>query len=187
MSKTPTPPAPTAPPVIGPPPKDAAGLSDFQRQMDAALSQIVTDAPSGPVPAPTMRDDVPVVPRSGVNPADLRVDPEEAAMLAHRATLAGEEARLEARRLQNPMPTVGVVQGLVPSAWGASQSELVVREGADPLYVECFRTLRRLVAGGSPLLAMMDVPSLMKLIGTLREKIEYRAPDPAPVKAVVTG
>lgn len=172
----------TAPPVIGPPPTDAKGLADFHAKMDAALSQIKVDAPTGEVPP------APTIP----NAADLRVNPEEQALLAHRATLAEEERRLEARRAANPMPAAGPVnKGLIPSAWGSAQAELVVREGADPLYVESFRTLRRLVAGGSPLLAAMDVPGMLKLIAALRDRIEYKGvvepTAPTVVKKVVEG
>lgn len=175
-----------APPVMGPPPKDMAGMDEFRKQMDAALATIVVGDPKADAPTPPApRADMPVMVEAPLAPLPTAADQ---ALAAYRQSLVGEQARLDALPRVNPLVT-GAISGPVPSAFGVSQAELVVRADADPLHVESFKILRRLVAGGSPLLMMMDVPALTKHLTALREKISYN-PEKSkatPVSTVVGG
>jgi len=102
-------------------------------------------------------------------------------MGAYRAMLRAEEERLA--RMPKPPPLfTAPPQSVVPSAFGQGAAELVVREGADPLLVECLRLLRRLVAGGAMPQGMFDNRQLFSLMERLRAAVEYVPPQPKPVE-----
>lgn len=165
-------------PVKSPPPTpvNTQALDDFARLnkgMDAALSQIITEPPSGPVPPVVTPgvDKVPVAP--GQPPIGGKRNLEEESLLAYRAMLAQEEQRL-AQRTEHAAPLVyPQPQSVVPSQFGVGAAELVIREGADPLLVESFKILRRLVASGVAMTAGFDPRQLFSHMEKLRAAIEY--------------
>ncbi len=177
MAETKKPPTPT-------PPAPPAGndFAKFDRALpDDVLKHIVTDAPSGAVPPVVTPgvDKVPVAP--GQPPLGGKRDVEEEAQGAYRAMLRVEEARLAAMPKPPPLFT-GNAPSVVPTAFGAGAAELVVREGADPLHVESFKILRRLVAGGMIQPGAFDPRQLFGHLNALRVAVEYQ---PKPV--VVPG
>lgn len=175
------------PPTPAPAPTAPAGGDDFAKFTSALpaggalpdniLAQIVTDPPSGPVPpvkTPGVGS-VPVAP--GQPPVGGKRNIEEEALLAYRGMLAQEEARLASLPPVKPL-YAAPAQSVVPTAFGAGAAELVVREGADPLNVESFKILRRLVAGGMIQPGAFDPRQLFTHLNNLRAAIEY-APKPA--------
>lgn len=174
----------SAPPPVPPAPAGKDDFARFDRTVGDALSQIVESPPSGPVPplkTPLGPADATVAPQPHTAPpaANTAQTQEDQALEAYRAMLRAEEKRLESLPKPPPMVT-GPVGGYVPSAFGASQQELVVREGADPLHIESFKLLRRLVASGSALLTLVDYESFTRHLTKLKEAIEPKPPVVTP-------
>lgn len=91
--------------------------------------------------------------------------------------LRQEEARLAAIPKPAPMFAAAPAQTVIPTHFGAGAAELVIREGADPLHVECFKALRRFVVTGAAMQGGANPRETYALLERLRAAIEY-APKP---------
>lgn len=182
---------PKGPPVIQTP-KSMDEFAKFDRSVSDALSQIVTDAPSGPVPpVATAGVDAPVLmPNNTVvaPPAARGANAEEQALLAHRAFIRAEEERLAARTERiaplAPLPTNNITPGL----FGSAGTQVMIRQDADPVHVASYNLLTRIIAGAPQALGMFPHDVLARHIAALRDRIEYKPPtEPVAPPTVASG
>jgi hypothetical protein len=176
--------------TIPPPPPRPAGNDEFSRMVGAALANVSTDISDGSAPPSPMSSVVPntvpmnvppaytppnpvTVPRGELIPQPVRQGPEMDAQIVYQAMLREQEREMAARPARPDPPSFSHLPGSYMT--GAAQPVLVVREGADPLYVEVYHELVRLVAGGL-ILPYADKTKVLDLTQRLRKAVEFVAP-----------
>jgi hypothetical protein len=182
--KTPTPTTPAPPQPPGP-----AGGSDFDKFVRSALDHVVvgdgtkglfetTAQPPQPSPTATTGGQTAPVPHPR-NPQRglqgvLVSGPEAEFQARHQANMVAEQERLSRLPKLPPLPSYA---GTGPASFltGASQAEIVVKEGYDPLHLRAFKFVRTLVAGGLILPGALPQSEAEGLMNDLR-----RALEPAP-------